>query len=199
MAIGQRLWPKGFFLDAESRSRPARATRQRIENIATAMSCQGAGHGVTETNGGPAQGALPPVEHWNPPFCGDIDIRIARDRFRNSEPPSRTRRGESSVRPSIAGVLSRRAVLDRRGDRVDLGQLSALHPSAPQTRAVVIRGRSWSGTAFACMETDRHRAGSIDERRPRTRSESWRRDHAGCLRRIAGQGRGVKETEARIA
>ena len=23
--------------------------------------------------------ALPPVEQWNPPFCGDIDIRIARD------------------------------------------------------------------------------------------------------------------------
>jgi hypothetical protein len=29
--------------------------------------------------GGPAQGALPPVEQWNPPFCGDIDMRIARD------------------------------------------------------------------------------------------------------------------------
>ncbi len=27
-----------------------------------------------------AQGrALPPVERWNPPHCGDIDIRIARD------------------------------------------------------------------------------------------------------------------------
>ena len=23
--------------------------------------------------------ALPPVERWNPPFCGDIDMRIARD------------------------------------------------------------------------------------------------------------------------
>nr|MCW1949850.1 DUF1285 domain-containing protein [Octadecabacter sp.] len=22
---------------------------------------------------------LPPVETWNPPFCGDLDIRIARD------------------------------------------------------------------------------------------------------------------------
>ena len=26
-----------------------------------------------------ATGALPPVHLWNPPFCGDIDIRIARD------------------------------------------------------------------------------------------------------------------------
>lgn len=25
------------------------------------------------------QGALPPVQQWNPPFCGDIDMRIARD------------------------------------------------------------------------------------------------------------------------
>ncbi|MGB6175977.1 MAG: DUF1285 domain-containing protein [Methylocella sp.] len=29
--------------------------------------------------GGPAQWALRPVEQWNPPFCGDIDMRIARD------------------------------------------------------------------------------------------------------------------------
>lgn len=26
-----------------------------------------------------AKGGLPPVESWNPPFCGDLDIRIARD------------------------------------------------------------------------------------------------------------------------
>jgi hypothetical protein len=27
----------------------------------------------------PAQSAPPPVETWNPPFCGDIDMRICRD------------------------------------------------------------------------------------------------------------------------
>jgi uncharacterized protein len=26
-----------------------------------------------------AGGALPPVDEWNPPFCGDIDMRIAAD------------------------------------------------------------------------------------------------------------------------
>ena len=26
-----------------------------------------------------AKGGLPPVETWNPPFCGDLDMRIARD------------------------------------------------------------------------------------------------------------------------
>ncbi len=29
--------------------------------------------------GAAAKGGLPPVEKWNPPFCGDIDMRIARD------------------------------------------------------------------------------------------------------------------------
>ena len=38
----------------------------KIETLATA-------------EGGSAQMALPPVEQWNPPFCGDIDMRIARD------------------------------------------------------------------------------------------------------------------------
>ena len=50
-----------------------------IENIATAMCSTGAGRDATEAKGGPAQRALPPVEQWNPPFCGDIDMRIARD------------------------------------------------------------------------------------------------------------------------
>lgn len=26
-----------------------------------------------------SKGGLPPVDQWNPPFCGDIDMRIARD------------------------------------------------------------------------------------------------------------------------
>ncbi len=26
-----------------------------------------------------AEGGIPPVQDWNPPFCGDLDIRIARD------------------------------------------------------------------------------------------------------------------------
>jgi uncharacterized protein len=34
---------------------------------------------LASAEGGPAQRALPPVEQWNPPFCGDIDMKIARD------------------------------------------------------------------------------------------------------------------------
>ena len=34
---------------------------------------------LATAGGGPAQRALPPVEQWDPPFCGDIDMRIARD------------------------------------------------------------------------------------------------------------------------
>ena len=49
----------------QSASGAASATLN-IETLATA-------------GGGPAQRGLPPVEQWNPPFCGDIDMRIARD------------------------------------------------------------------------------------------------------------------------
>lgn len=34
---------------------------------------------LATAEGDAAQRPLPPVEQWNPPFCGDIDMRIARD------------------------------------------------------------------------------------------------------------------------
>jgi uncharacterized protein len=34
---------------------------------------------LAAAEGDAAQRPLPPVEQWNPPFCGDIDMRIARD------------------------------------------------------------------------------------------------------------------------
>lgn len=51
-----------------------------------------------------AQGRLPPVERWNPPFCGDLDIRIDRDGrwFYLGSPIGR----EALVR-LFAGVLKR--------------------------------------------------------------------------------------------
>src|SRR5690606_30609226 len=36
------------------------------------------GLAVAEAEGRQARG-LPPVHKWNPPFCGDLDMRIARD------------------------------------------------------------------------------------------------------------------------
>lgn len=35
--------------------------------------------GLLSHAGGVTEGKLPPVDRWNPPFCGDIDIRIARN------------------------------------------------------------------------------------------------------------------------
>ena len=32
-----------------------------------------------DANAGPAGRGLPPVHLWNPPFCGDLDMRIAGD------------------------------------------------------------------------------------------------------------------------
>ncbi|MEX6724479.1 DUF1285 domain-containing protein [Parapedomonas caeni] len=39
----------------------------------------GAGHSLADIARLLADRRLPPVERWNPPFCGDIDMRIARD------------------------------------------------------------------------------------------------------------------------
>src|ERR1700736_6799936 len=78
MAMGQRLWPKSLLLGAESRPRTGRATLN-IETLATAVCSTGGGHDATEAKAGPAQRALAPVEQWNPPFCGNIDMRIAHD------------------------------------------------------------------------------------------------------------------------
>jgi hypothetical protein len=57
----------------------AGAATLNIETVATAMCSTRACNDATEAKGGPAQRALPLVEQWNPPFCGDIDMRIARD------------------------------------------------------------------------------------------------------------------------
>jgi uncharacterized protein len=60
-------------------ARRGKHAKLHIGTLATAMCSTGAGHDVSEAEGGPAQRALPPVEQWNPPFCGDIDMMIARD------------------------------------------------------------------------------------------------------------------------
>jgi hypothetical protein len=52
--------------------------------------------------------ALPPVERWNPPFCGDIDMRIASDGtwFYQKTP---------IARPALVKLFA--SVLKREGDR----------------------------------------------------------------------------------
>lgn len=52
-------------------------------------------------------GQLPPVEQWNPPFCGDIDIRIARNGTWYHE-------GRPFVRESLVRLMS--SILKREGD-----------------------------------------------------------------------------------
>lgn len=34
---------------------------------------------IAQSASAASRGKLPPVESWNPPFCGDLDMRIARD------------------------------------------------------------------------------------------------------------------------
>jgi uncharacterized protein len=54
--------------DASSRQTMAKAGQSGLEAITGALSEAGAG----------AKGP-PPVERWNPPFCGDLDMRIGAD------------------------------------------------------------------------------------------------------------------------
>ena len=52
------------------------------QNLVTAAQSGGAeslAAAASAASTGGSGGGLPPVERWNPPFCGDIDMRIARD------------------------------------------------------------------------------------------------------------------------
>ncbi|MEL7345354.1 MAG: DUF1285 domain-containing protein [Pseudomonadota bacterium] len=43
------------------------------------MSVKATAEGIEASARAASKGGLPPVHLWNPPFCGDLDIRIARD------------------------------------------------------------------------------------------------------------------------
>jgi uncharacterized protein len=43
------------------------------------MSVKPDADGLAKSAKAAAKGGLPPVHLWNPPFCGDLDMRIARD------------------------------------------------------------------------------------------------------------------------
>ena len=53
------------------------------------------------------KGAPPPVERWNPPFCGDLDMRIARD-------GTWFYQGTPIGRPGLVRLFS--SILKREGD-----------------------------------------------------------------------------------
>ena len=60
------------------------------------------------TQAGASGKGLPPVHLWNPPFCGDIDIRIASD-------GSWYYMGTPIGRPALVRLFS--TILKREGDR----------------------------------------------------------------------------------
>src|SRR3981189_2487619 len=51
-------------------AKQGQTTHQGLEGLTAAVR--------NPANAGPAKG-LPPVHLWNPPFCGDLDMRIAAD------------------------------------------------------------------------------------------------------------------------
>ena len=58
-----------------------------------------------------AQGPLPPVEHWHPPFCGDIDMHITRD-------GTWLYNGMPIMRPAMVRLFA--GILRREGDAYSL-------------------------------------------------------------------------------
>ncbi|MBT8457702.1 MAG: DUF1285 domain-containing protein [Alphaproteobacteria bacterium] len=55
------------------------ARRTNGKNVNKKMTDTPSAEGIAESARKASKGGLPPVHLWNPPFCGDLDMRIARD------------------------------------------------------------------------------------------------------------------------
>ena len=64
--------------------------------------------GIAASARAASKGGLPPVHLWNPPFCGDLDMRIARD-------GTWFYQGTPIGRPALVRLFS--TILKREGDR----------------------------------------------------------------------------------
>lgn len=49
------------------------------KNVNSKMIEKPSAEGIAKSARAASKGGLPPVHLWNPPFCGDLDMRIARD------------------------------------------------------------------------------------------------------------------------
>jgi hypothetical protein len=67
----------GAEIMAKNPSPPDISEKVEPEQVSIAQSLEGLTAAAGKAS--PGAKALPPVEQWNPPFCGDIDMRIARD------------------------------------------------------------------------------------------------------------------------
>jgi len=91
---------------------------------------------------------LPPVERWNPPFCGDLDIRIGAD-------GTWFYLGSPIGRPELVRLFS--SVLKREGDRYFLvtpaEKIGIVVDDAPFL-AVEMQTREQDGLAFLSFRTN---------------------------------------------
>ena len=67
--------------------------------------------GLAESASAASKGGLPPVDKWNPPYCGEIDMEIRRDGTWFYE-------GTPIGRPALVRLFS--TILKREGDRIYL-------------------------------------------------------------------------------
>ena len=121
----------------------------------------------------PAKGrGLPPIHLWNPPFCGDIDMRIARDGtwFYNGTPIGR---------PALVQLFA--SVLRREGEKYVL--------VTPAEKV----GITVEDAPFLGVELERRSGDSGPELHLRTNTDDWVRidaDHP--LRFEPGEADGLK-------
>jgi hypothetical protein len=85
-------------------AKQGQSTNQGLEGLTAAA--KSAVNGVTSASGD--QKGLPPVHLWNPPFCGDLDIRIAGD-------GTWFYMGTPIGRPALVRLFS--TILKREGDK----------------------------------------------------------------------------------
>ena len=115
---------------------------------------------------------LPPIHLWNPPFCGDIDMRIARDGtwFYNGSPIGR---------PALVQLFA--SVLRREGDKFVL-------VTPVEKVGITVEDAPFLGVELRCEER-----GSDQKLHLRTNTEDWVRiDDEHPLRFEPGESDGLK-------